>query len=161
MLMVRNYKKYLEPHKLTDREEITSHSSLLTNRRLDIMFLRLDDVGVEAWSNICVPNIKAYFSVLRGIYNNVFSVFDEEENEEIKKYFGAYNKMFFSLFQEFPEVNRYKVCYEILFVLDHLQKMIIGFLQKRQFFFRMGKPNIKGIEQALALYKKRGKMKGK
>lgn len=198
--MKKDYKKYLEPEDVDSfsREEISSHSSLLTNRRLDIMFARLDEVRIEAWNNICVPNLKAYFSVLSGIYNNIFSVFDEEEIKSIKNYFDSYHQLFFFLFHKqktykcpscggsrFMSVsnqlniklrrliclncgssfeairetrpNKYQICYQILLILDHVHMMITGFLQSRQFFFRLGKPQIKGIKQALKLYEKREK----
>lgn len=188
----KDYKKYTEPESITPEEEITSHSSLLVNRRLDIMFLRLDEIRVEAWDNICVPNLKTYFSVLSGIYDNIWPIFDIKENKKMKGYFDLYHQMFLSLFQDDSEnirvcscgstrlldtspgilvclkcgstmedtfkqtkSNKYQICYDILFILDQIQKMMIGFLQKRQFFFKMGKPTIKGIDDALALYEKR------
>lgn len=151
----RGYKKYTDPGNIDSfsREEISSHSSLLTNRRLDLMFMRLDDTRFDSWNNICVPNLKAYFSVLSGIYNNVYTIFDEKENKQLKKYFDTYHELFFSLFSRRTEKKRlYQICYKMLFILDHLQRLLTGYLQKRQFFFRLERGKLKGIDDALKMY---------
>jgi len=160
--MNKKYDRYLNPDAMADeefpsQEEISSHSSLLTNRRLDVMFARLDEVRVEAWSNTCIPTIRSYFAVVSGIYNNVYPIFELDAHQKIINYFNLYHQLFFKLYGDPEEVNKLNVCYQILLLLDHIQRMIIGSLQQKQFFFRLNKPQIKGIKQALALYENQAK----
>ena len=156
--MRKEYKKYLYPRdvdfKHSETEEIISHSSMLTNKRLDILFFKLDEIRFEAWTNICVPTVKEYFSLLSGIYNNVFPIFSLEENTKVKEYFDKFHEKFSLVFIKDVEINRYQLLYACLMILDHIQRLLIGFLQARQFFFRFGRSQIKGIKQALDLYEK-------
>ena len=136
------------------REEIAeSHSSVLFNRRMDSMFARLDVARIEAWTNICVPTLKEFFAILSGIYNNVFPLFNEDENKEIMKLFDKYYELFEGLGKK--ENQNYDHCYRILFTLDRIQQLIIAFLQKRQYFMRIKPQEVKGIRNVLELMERR------
>lgn len=136
-----------------DTEEVTSHSSMLTNRRLDLMFIKLDETRIDAFNNKCVPNIESFHAVLTGIYNNIFPLFEERENKVIKDHLDLYDQYYQLLFAEEP--NIYMICLVLLQILDYLQKLIIGYMQKRKFFFRLEQKSIKGIDEALKMYQLR------
>lgn len=128
-------------------EEIRSHSSVLTNTRLDIIFRKIDMYKEEVWNNLCVPNLKRYFSAIYAAYDNVFPVFSPEENGEIKKGIEAFYTEFFSLLDK--KKQNIDTCFKMLFILDKINRLIKAYLQKRQYFFKTGAPDIKGIERSI------------
>jgi hypothetical protein len=151
MTTKREYAEIEDPYDIDlENEEVTSHSSLLTNRRLDLMFMKLDEIRIDAYSNKCVPNIESFHAVLTGIYNNVFPLFEDKENEMIKQHLDLYEQYYQLFFAEDPNV--FAICLVLLKILDYLQKLVIGFMQKRKFFFRTEVKGIKGIDEALRMY---------
>ena len=149
---MERYKKYTDPKSIGvwPLKDIKSHSSLLTNRRLDTLFERSNEAGIMAWNNICGENIQLYFSILNEIYNNVFPVFEPYENEKIVEAFKKFNTMFWNKETRMTLKN----CVKMLLILDSIKRMIIGFLQKREYFFRLETKEPRGIEMALEITKR-------
>jgi len=154
----KKLKRYTEPRlaeKRIDYEEIASHSSLLTNRRLDIMFQRLDEFRIKAWCNPCIPDVRDFFSVISGIYNNVYIVFDEKENKKILSHFNDFHKIYFSVQTDEEEQSIGNV-YKMLLMLDRIQRLIVGYFQKRRYFFRIEQKDVKGVERAIEVMEQGG-----
>ena len=157
------YDKYLNPDKIADEEygspeEISSHSSLLTNRRLDIMFARLDEVRVEAWTNTCIPTIKEFYAVLSGIHNNIFPLIKVEDNAKIIKGFNQFNDLHKRLFAD-DGSDKHLILNMILQIFDQIQRMMINSLQELQFFFRLQRKQMRGMKEVLEMYAHKRRLK--
>lgn len=135
-------------------EEIRSHSSYLTNIRLDIVFRKLDMCQEEAWKNPCLPNIKDYFAELNCVFSNVFVVFDVDDIKRIKQLFGRYWRLFVSMQDKGNQTARNM--YAMLFVCDEINRVIKGLLQSFNYFFRKEQKAVKTIEKALEVISEGG-----
>jgi len=161
--MNRKYDRYLNPDKMADEEygspeEISSHSSLLTNRRLDIMFARLDEVRVEAWTNTCIPTIKEFYAVLSGIHNNIFPLIKVEDNEKIIIGFNQFDTLYRRIFTD-DGTDKHLILDMILQILDQLQRIMINSLQELQFFFRLQRKQMRGMKEVLEMYAHKRRLK--
>ena len=161
--MVENrFTKYEDPRELPEEslkpQEIQTYSAYLTNKRLDLLFTRMDDVTTQAWNEVNLPNLQAYFSVIKAIYNWAFVVFKIEENRQIMECFDDYYVLFFGLLQE--EEQNLQTCYKILFILDRITQLIIADFQKQGYFFRTGVKETKGIEAALEMLERKARAEG-
>lgn len=148
----------LDVEKVYPEEEIRSHSSVLTNLRLDRVFALIDFWKYTAWSNPVLDNIKNYFSALYTCYDVVFPVLNEEENMELKDLFNGFWTTFLSLTDE--DKRNLQSSYKMLIFLDNVNREIRGGLQKRNYFFKLGTPDIKGIDRSYKVLKEGGGLFG-
>lgn len=153
----KDEKRYLDPRSLK-QGEVLSHSAMLTNKRLDLVFLRLDEVAIDAWSDL-TPNlekIQVYYAVMKQVINNIFPIFNEAENVEIVNGLDNFSLTFFGFIQQ-PQRDALDL-YRMLFDLDGVHQSVIAYLQKRQYFFRTGERDIKGTARALDVLKRKHKI---
>lgn len=139
-------------------EEIRSHSSVLTNLRLDVIFSLIDRRKLDAWDNPLLDSIKKYFSAVYTAYDNTWVVFDEAENTELNSLFTQYWNLFKGL--AFEQNRTISNAYEMLTALDNINRYIKGSLQKRSYFFKLGTPDIKGIDKSYHILKEGGGLFG-
>lgn len=139
-------------------EEIRSHSSVLTNLRLDLVFSLIDRRKLDAWDNPILDNVKKYFSALYTAYDNVWPVLSKEENEELTGLFKNYFTLFFGLKKE--STRTLSTSYQMIGILDFINRFIKGSLQKRSYFFKLGTPDVKGIEASYKVIKEGGGLFG-
>jgi hypothetical protein len=135
-------------------EEIKSHSSLLTNERIDLILKQVDFWQMESWKKVCVPNVQAYFSSLVTLFTNVFVVFDPEDIESIVKDFNNFWNLYIKL-QEEKEQNLKNV-FTLLFICDAINRKIKAILQSFGYFFRKEEKTVKTIERALKVIEEGG-----
>ena len=148
MAFSRDIKKYNRPNKIKLRdEEITSHSSLLTNQRLSLVFGMCDNACMTAYSNTNIPNIHNYFASVKTIYNTVFSAFNIITCKKIEKYMDEYYELYFSFVKK--ENATLKNCYKLLFIVDKMHKKIVETLQEMHYFFRKEVFEKRGMGSAL------------
>jgi len=151
------YKKYDDPQGMEEseftKEEISSHSSFLTNKRIDNMFAVCDVAGLTARRNPCIPTIRDYFSALMGIYNMVFCLFTEEENLELSNIMDIVSRDIIS-FKKSSTANDVFMC---SLRMDRMYRQLVLYMQKRFFFFRTSTHAAKGLDAILASINRMGK----
>ena len=135
-------------------KEISSHSSKLTNQRLAYILLDIDRWNQECYRNPCIPNIEAYFSSVYTFYNNTFPVFLPKENEQLLKIFRKYFQLYFGV-KTAKKVSPTVVFY-MIFLIDRLNRLMKGFLQKRKYFFKLMPGKVVGVEKSLEVIEQGG-----
>ena len=134
--------------------EITSHSSKLTNQRLAYIFFDIDKWNQVCYQNPNLPNIEGYFSSIYTLYNNVFSIFNPEENKKIIPLF----KQFFSIYFKIKTSEKAdpRILFYMLFILDRINRLIKAFLQKRKYFFKLSAQKVTGVDETLKVLEEGG-----
>lgn len=154
----RNYEKYTNPRNVDIKdEEISSHSSLLFNKRLDINLEICDQASRISKSNPTDPSYTHdWFSCVDTIYNNIFPILDTDENKELKKLIKEYWKTYMLI--KVKKNQNQKNFWKLHMTVNELYAKIISYLQKRQFFMRIETVERRGMSTALK--KLGGKNKG-
>lgn len=140
-------------------EQIASHSSVLTNRRIDIILQKIDYWKEESWARPCVPNVERYFANLYSLFDNVFVVLNQNEIEEIVRCFAKYWELKNTL--QNKENQNLKNVYGMLFICDNLNRIMKAGLQKYEYFFRIGTRDVHRIEDGLKIIHAGGGIFGK
>ncbi|MHA1874035.1 MAG: hypothetical protein ACTSVB_07965 [Candidatus Heimdallarchaeaceae archaeon] len=145
----RNYEKYLNPRNVEIKdEEISSHSSLLFNKRLDINMEICDQVSRVSKSNPTDPSLThEWFSAVDTIYNNIFPILTKAENNKLKKLIKEYWTTYMMI--RIKKNQNQKNFWKLHMIVNELYAKIIAYLQKRQFFMRIETVERKGIATAL------------
>jgi len=141
--MVEEMKEMLIP------DEIRSHSSFLTNKRLDIVITKLDYYKEEAWATPNIPNIGRYFACLYTLFDNVFSVLHKEHLDNLKILFTDYWNKYNTLQDE--KKQSFRTVYELLFICDEINREMKWSLQRYEYFFKLGTQSVKSTETGLAI----------
>jgi hypothetical protein len=154
MVVEKEYVKMMEdPRSIDESEgiktpmEIATYQAWLTNKRLDALFSKHDEIVIEAWSNVNIPNLQGYFAVLKAMYNWGEFLFSQKQNQRIGNLIDAYWEKFFGLLSK--EQQNLQTCYEILFILDQITHHILGYFQLKGYFFLLREKETRGIEAAL------------
>lgn len=139
--------------------EVRSHSSILTNERINLLLLKVDQNNEICWRQPTLKNVENYMASLITLFNNVFVVFqDERELNNIVKLWEDFYSKFLKL--------RIKVTVEedvslsdifaLIILLDRINRRIKTALQRMQYFFRVEEMNIKGLDRALEIIESGG-----
>ena len=135
-------------------KEISSHSSKLNNQRLNLILLEMDRANQACYRNPCLPNLEEYFSAVYTFFNNVWTVFEPEENEKIVRIFKEFFPIYFRV--KLSEKASLNIIYYLIFLIDRANRLMKGFLQKKQFFFKIGVRKVSGIEESISIVEKGG-----
>jgi len=150
LVLKREFKKYLNPRELTDikDEEITSHSSMLFNKRVDINLTLCDEMSRVSKSNPFDPiSTHDWFSCVDTVYNNVCHIFSDSEKKILKEIREMYWKLYMKIRDKKNQTKQN--FFNLHMLVDKFYFNITSFLQKREYFMRMEKKEIKGIGSAL------------
>ncbi len=143
-------------------EEIYSHSSMLTNRRLDLLFQESDVWNYNAFCDPTIENLKRYFSVVRTIYDRVYTLFDEDQNEKLIQIRNAFITEYLKFNPENLEPEQVtEKALLMFFITEYFDQLIHAFLQKKKYFFRVGEKDIKGLEKSIAVMEQGGGIFGR
>lgn len=139
---------------IPDFDEIRSHSSMLTNERIDLVIKRLDLSIEQAWQNPCIPSITDYHAVIRNFFINVQAIIDDKDVKEISNILTEFYKVYYrSLLNE--KITLTEV-YQMLHYLDRVNALLRFNLQRLSYFFKMGKKPVKGVKDAISVIRKGG-----
>jgi hypothetical protein len=134
------------------RKIIESHSSQITNVRIGAIKDIVWKMGVDASSNQLDPkNVLSYYSALEQFWLEIPGLIEDSDYAIIENHMKRLNR--------YSAIIRVKGKIELrdtenfLQLCKGLQGMLNSSLQKKGYFFRLGKPNIKGIDAALAIFK--------
>ena len=147
--------EYEEKVKVPTGEIIVSHSSFLTNRRIDEILREMDQAKLRSWRNPCIPNIEEYFSALYCLFDEVFSIFSQKELEKLKTYFSQYWDTYISIKTDRSKAS-IKNLFALLFICDKISQTLRAGLQKYGYFFVKVGREPKRIEEALAVIERGG-----
>jgi hypothetical protein len=139
-----------EKEKIPLGETIASHSSFLTNRRIDDILKEIDRTKLNCWRNPCLPNLEEYFSAIYCLFDEVFSVLSKKEIEKLKAYFSRYWETYTQIKTDRTKQN-IKTLYFLLFICDKINQSLRAGLQKYGYFFVKYAREPKRIEEALAV----------
>lgn len=140
------------------QEQISSHSSLLTNKRIDLILQKIDIYKEASWSNPCIPNIEKYFANLYTLFDNIFVLLNKEEIEKIKYHFNFYWFVKNSL-QDRNNQNMKNV-FTLLFICDTVNRIMKAALQRYEYFFRFQMKSVARIEDGLKIIEEGGGLFG-
>lgn len=134
-----------------NRKEIESHSSELTNKRIDLILNSLWKTGYDVLASRPKPTLSnEYFSLIVQYYLAVKDVFEDNDLDEIEKHITEGNKLGIKLrvkgdlTVEETETLTQK-CLQI-------NSMLNTVMQKKRYFFRMGRSQPKGLDAALKIF---------
>jgi hypothetical protein len=137
------------------KDEITSHSSALTNLRIHELFISIDHIKIQSWFEITEKNIRDYYSKISNLYDNVFMIMDSATQDDINFELSSYLKQWFESINN-GKVSDININITQLIRLDKVNWIIRANLQKKSYFFREGEHNIKKIEDGLSKLVKGG-----
>lgn len=160
MIMKKTAKAVFHPEELDEddvitRGDIDSHASLLTNRRLDMLFQTADNLGFAVWQNVSFDAIRSYHAILNQIYKDVFVVLSEKRIEKIQGYFNKFLDIFAKIVKgekKYTPALHFALCS----FLDLIHAEINASLQEMNYFFRISKTKYKGLVGALQYFKDKG-----
>lgn len=155
--MAIDYKEIARPEKLTKRlsetvptqNEIRSHSSILTNKRLDILFSWADYYSIMAFDMPGLKTIKSFFSVMETILDNVFMVLDEDGLKEAINMRDIFYREYTKLIELEEERLNAADIFRLFFLVKRMNQVIRGNLQKKQYFMKVGKVDTKSMDHAI------------
>ena len=136
------------------RQEIESHSSALTNQRINMLLITLNQIEFETLIAMppTVQHAIQYHAVLLTLYFETSSAYNN--NEEFKKEIDLKlkngHKMYLFLKNNSSSAKQSDVEWSINNSLNLRNLMHIG-LQNLKYFFRFGKHDPKGLKQTLEL----------
>ena len=136
------------------RKEIDSHSSGLTNQRIDVLMKILIRVEMDA-NNMLIPTIHdaiAYHAALLTLYFETNECFDGDKElcDNIRKLVGKGEFV-----SKFLRMNPNATQYHVEWLIQNckaLRLMMHRSLQKMAYFFRISNQEPRGIKQILALF---------
>lgn len=124
-------------------QTIESHSSYLNNKRITVLLFGIDQLALQASSSMHIKSIQAYYNAVEQLYLNVASILSDVEDIEDTR-----NK-YRLLLQAVESDERFRTAKVLRLMLQLTRqfnfKMTTG-LQDREFFFRMGSRQAKGLK---------------
>lgn len=134
------------------RKVVESHSSQITNQRIGDIKEKVWQIGLAASSTKPDPKeVLAYYSALEQYWLEVPGIIDDTDYEQIKKYMKDCN-WYASTIRVTNHISLADL-ENFLQKCKALQSMLNMSLQRKAYFFKVGKPQPKGIDQALAIFK--------
>jgi len=141
-------------YRTPDYNEIISHSSMLTNERIDLVIKRLDLSIEQAWQNPCIPTITDYHAVTRNFFINVQAIIDDKDVKEISRILTDFYKAYYGALLR-KELTLTEV-YGMLHLLDRVNSLLRYNLQRLSYFFKMGKKGVQGTKDAIGVVRRGG-----
>lgn len=127
------------------RNTIESHSSYLTNRSITAWFQLIDYLGFAAANSLRFRDINSYYNALEQIYlGRIVKILPDDTVEEIEKIRVSYNKLL-SFLEQNPKARSMGALKLLLEFAKKFNFCVAGGLQDREFFFRMGSKQQKGL----------------
>ena len=137
------------------RKEIESHSSALTNMRLDKFLLDAGILSAEVTSSRPDPELSMrFFGSAIALFWQTHFVYSEKDNAELKKEIDrciSEANAITSRFQIYQSWTAVEVVNLNQLTLRALYLMVQG-LQNMRYFLRMGSQEAKGLDAALELF---------
>lgn len=124
---------------------IDSHSSYLNNKRLIIIFAKIDDCGSLAARTKHFQHIEQYYNEIEQIYINVAKVLNPATTERIGAVRKGYAKVKFLVEND----ARYQTKRSLEFLLKCAKEFnlqVVSGLQEFEYFFRTGQRQTKGLK---------------
>lgn len=138
------------------KKEIESHSSALTNIRLDKFLLDAGILSAEVSSNKPNPELSmSFFGSVIALFWQTHFIYSEKVNEGIKKEINesiAEANAINSRFQRYNQWTPEEVINLNQLTLRSLYLMVQG-LQNMRYFIRIGQQQPKGLDAALEIFK--------
>ncbi|KKL47856.1 hypothetical protein LCGC14_2331360 [marine sediment metagenome] len=143
------------------RKEIESHSSGLTNQRIDVLMKIVIRVEMDA-NNMLIPTIHdaiAYHSALLTLYFETSECYDNDTELSLR-----INKLVSDgeTVQKFLRMSPDATQYHVEWLIQNSKKwrhLMHKGLQNLKYWFRFGKHDPKGIDEILSLFEKSDKKK--
>ena len=130
---------------------IESHSSQITNVRIGAIKDLVWKFGIEASSNKLDPkNVLTYCSALEMFWIELPGLIDETDYTNIEGFMQKINR-YASIVRVKGKISTEET-ENFLQLCKGMQSMLNMSLQKKGYFFRLGKPNIKSIDEALKIF---------
>lgn len=124
-----------------------------------MLFEAADETNARALTNTSIPTARHFFAVVNTIYDNVFTILRQEENTKIIELRNAWYDIFFSIGEKDKEL--FKKVFRLYVVAERMYQLVIAYLQAKQYFFRIGSREDKGIEAAIKVIEQGGGIFGK
>lgn len=140
------------------KDEIASHSSVLTNDRIDNILRAVDNWKINSWIIPSEENVRHYFANVFCLFDNVFMILTADARLIVDNGLRDYLTLWFKLVRNEIEGEDQKklTLWHLLTLLDAINWEIRGDLQKYQYFFRTEVKDIKKVEEALIKLKEGG-----
>lgn len=144
------------------REEIESHSSALTNKRIDGLLTLVDSAAISA--QVAVPPTRYhaidYHSTLMALYLETSSAYSQQKVPGIKDTIEACIKkgQFYAFQFKYADQNKLPQFNIELSIQNSmkLQHAMHTALQNLKYFFRFGQHDPKGLKETLKLFEQGG-----
>lgn len=143
--------KAKEPGNRDLRKEVESHSSQITNQRIGQIKDAVWKMGLEVMASKPHPISRIqFFSVLLEYYLEAKDICDHEDLIKIEQRIMAGNR----IAARWRATGKFTGAEmeNLLQITLSLQSMLNSALQKYRYFFRLGKHDPKGIDQALKIF---------
>jgi len=144
--------------KLSDKE-FSSHSSMLTNERVAILYSGADEAEIMAFTNFNLQFNKRYFAIVNRIFNVTFPIFTNEENQKIIEVKNAYLDELLSI--DDSTKTDYKKLFVMYLFIERMNQLLTSFMQDRGYFFKLGTRESKSMDSALEVIEAGGGIFGK
>jgi len=132
------------------KKEVESHSSALTNQLIHEVKKSVVTTGFAAMTE--KPSVReriSFFSAVIEYYLETKDIYEEEDLQMIETQIKEGNKLASDLRKGHITIGKLENLLQISLVL---QSMINTSLQRKSYFFRMGKPPVRGLDAALKIF---------
>lgn len=127
------------------QDVVDSHSSALTNYRLNEWFVTVDALSFRASNNPHLNNIQAYYNALEVLYRTTRRITSKREREEADKQKKIYDQIT-EYIQNDPRCRTTKATLELLKAAKAMHKHMIDGLHDMKYFVRTSKRSSKGLD---------------
>lgn len=127
----------------TPNKKIESHSSYNTNKLVNMWKAEIDALGLQASNSMHLSNIIGFFNAVEQWYIGVKDVLGNKD--DLEKLRQSFLKLL-DLIEENPQYQTRRSLKMLLRITKQFYSDIITGLQKHQYFFRFGVPNVKGLK---------------
>jgi len=136
-------------------KEIMSHASALTNLRIDNILKNIDEWKAICWMRQDMTSVEAYFAFLFTLYDNIYPVLDEKDDEKMENLIKKYLSLYFSMKGDESKWT-VKNTFRLILLCDQMNQIMRGSLQKRGYFFRMTESERGGLAKKLEIISQGG-----
>jgi hypothetical protein len=138
---------------------IESHSSLVTNKRVGMIFIEIDRLGLIASNTLHISNINAYYNVVEQLYINIKDVLGDDLIKKCEDERQKYSKVM-ELVEDDASCRTKKASRLMVNIVKQFNSYIVSGLQKYQYLFRLGIRETKGLKNInffeKSIFKNRG-----
>lgn len=130
---------------MQNRQTIESHSSYLTNKRLQMLMYMIDTLGPAASNSLLPHDIMAYYNAIEQVYINTTELLEEDDFNKCEGLRTRYNKIL-AIMDEYPQTQNTRTSRLLLSTTKEFNHTLISGLQRREYFFRMATKQPKGLK---------------